>query len=150
MRDSSPSSRILTVLRSQGSCSPLTKSSHKSLPPPRSSVEPTRAFFPRSSLLLLLLRGFGADQRPTRSARPVVVRMARRPLHGFVKMTSNASALPPKSPPGTTTSTLVIIVVLVVFIIAKGNHQTTLNAHVVQRQLPNRLLLGRRRRWRRR
>lgn len=39
------------------------------------------------------LRGFGADQRPTRSARPVVVRMARRPFHGFVKMTSDASAL---------------------------------------------------------
>lgn len=46
-----------------------------------------------STIFFLLFGGFGADQRPTRSARPVVVRMARRPFHGSVKMTTDASAL---------------------------------------------------------
>lgn len=39
--------------------------------------------------------GFGADQRPTRSARVVVVRMARLLFHGPVIMTNNAGALDP-------------------------------------------------------
>jgi len=96
-------------------------------------------FLPRSSSSS---SGFGADQRPTRSARLVVVRMARRPLHGFVKITNNAGALM-QSSPLESGNTLVILVVLVVFIIAKGNHQATLDAHVVQTQgLPNRLRRG--------
>jgi len=52
-------------------------------------------FLPRSSSSS---SGFGADQRPTRSARLVVVRMARRPLYGFVKITNNAGALMQSSP----------------------------------------------------
>lgn len=37
-------------------------------------------------------------------------------------------------------SVFVILIVLVVFIIVEGNYQATLDAHVVQRQLPSLLL----------
>ena len=82
-----------------------------------------------SALLLPLLfffffffGGFGADQRPTRSARPVVVRMARRRLHGFVKMTvarMRARSLAP------TRNTRRRLVIAIVPSIVEGNHQRT-------------------------
>lgn len=73
-------------------------------------------------LLFFFFGGFGADQRPTRSARPVVVRMARRRLHGFVKMTvarMRARSLTP------TRNTRRRLVIAIVPSIVEGNHQRT-------------------------
>lgn len=73
-------------------------------------------------LFFFFFGGFGADQRPTRSARPVVVRMARRRLHGFVKMTvarMRARSLTP------TRNTRRRLVIAIVPSIVEGNHQRT-------------------------